>query len=314
VVNDAAEGARFNGELGESNKNDGNYSGRRSYSFNPGDRVALLIIPQGTVQQVFDSPNDSGNLRPLFSIAAANPNGVSQIGQLVAGTFGWEDIRVDQNTDADYNDIIFKVQGARGIATDLGQLIGVNQDWRSGAAAQELIAFANLNLAAALAQDTGINSSDGITNNSNISGLFSNNVGSINRLQARFGNSGTFTDISANLQANGAFAINRDQLSQILGRQLVDGNYELNLRAEDSTGNTIDEVNIKFTFDITNPVISQSSVRGSRNSETSSSTPIIIGQAETGARVEIFDGVAKLVEANAVDNKWEITTTQLTDF
>jgi hypothetical protein len=175
VVNDSTEGARFSGELGEGNKNDGNYAGRRSYIFKPGDRVALLIIPQGTVQQVFDSSDNSGSLRPLFSIAAANPNGVAQIGQLVAGTFGWEDIRVDQGTDADYNDIVFKIKGATGIATDLGQLIAANKDWRSGSAAQELIAFANLNLAAGLAQDTGISSSDGITNNSNISGLFSNN-------------------------------------------------------------------------------------------------------------------------------------------
>jgi RHS repeat-associated protein len=313
VVNDSTEGARFNGELGEVNKNDGNYAGRRSYSFNPGDRVALLIIPQGTVQQVFDSPSDGGNLRPLFSIAAANPNGVAQIGQLVAGTFGWEDIRVDQGTDADYNDIVFKVRGAAGIAADLGQLIAANKDWRSGSAAKELIDFANLNLAAALAQDTGLSSSDSITNNSNISGLFSNNVGNINKLQARFGDSGAFVDISADLQANGSFAISKDRLTQILGRQLVDGSYELNLRTEDKSGILIDEVNIKFTFDGTNPIVSQSSVRGSQNSEASSSTPVIFGQAEAGARVEIFDGTTKLGEARSVDSNWEITTAQLTD-
>jgi RHS repeat-associated protein len=313
VVNDSTEGARFNGELGEENKNDGNYSGRRSYVFKPGDRVALLIIPQGTVQQVFDSSDNSGSLRPLFSIATANPNGVAQIGQLVAGTFGWEDIRVDQGTDADYNDIVFKIKGATGIATDLGQLIAANKDWRSGSAAQELIAFANLNLAAGLAQDTGISSSDGITNNSNISGVFSNNVGNINKLQARFGDKGAFVDISAGLQANGAFAIGRDQLSQILGSKLVDGNYELNLQAADKSGNLIDEVNIKFTFDGTNPTISQSSVKGSQNSETSSNTPIIIGQAEAGARVEIFDGTTKLGEASSINSQWEITTARLTD-
>jgi RHS repeat-associated protein len=312
VVNDATEGARFNGELGEGNKNDGNYAGRKSYSFNPGDRVALLIIPQGTVQQVFDRPDNSGSLRPLFSIAAANPNGVAQIGQLVAGTFGWEDIRVDQGTDADYNDIVIKIKGATGIATGLGQLIAAGKDWRGGAAAQELINFANLNLAAALAQDTGISSSDGITNNSNIAGLFSNNVGNINKLQARFGD-GTFVDISADLQANGAFAISREKLAQILGRQLVDGNYELNLRAEDKSGMLVDEVNIKFTFDVTSPIISQSSVRGSQNSESNSSTPIIVGQAETGARVEIFNGTTKLGEANSINSQWEITTAQLTD-
>jgi RHS repeat-associated protein len=312
VVNDATEGARFNGELGEGNKNDGNYGGRKSYSFNPGDRVALLIIPQGTVQQVFDSPDNSGSLRPLFSIAAANPNGVAQIGQLVAGTFGWEDIRVDQGTDADYNDIVIKIKGATGVATGLGQLIAAGKDWRDGAAAQELINFANLNLAAALAQDTGISSSDGITNNSNIAGLFSNNVGNINKLQARFGD-GTFVDISADLQASGAFAISREKLAQILGRQLVDGNYELNLRAEDKSGILVDEVNIKFTFDVTSPTISQSSVRGSQNSESSSSTPIIVGQAETGARVEIFDGTTKLGEASSINSQWEITTAQLAD-
>jgi Domain of unknown function (DUF4114)/Bacterial Ig-like domain len=313
VVNDATEGARFNGELGEGNRNDGNYAGTRSYSFNPGDRVALLLIPQGTVQQVFDNPNGDGNLRPLFSTAAANPNGAAQIGQLVSGAFGWEDIRVDQGTDADYNDIVFKVRGATGIATELGQLIAANKDWRSGASGQELINFANLNLVATLAQDTGISSLDSITNNSDISGVFSNNVGNINKLQARFGNSGAFVDISADLQANGAFAISRDKLAQILGSKLVDGNYELNVRSEDKSGATIDEVNIKFTFDSTNPTISQSGIRDSQNSETSSSTPIIVGQTETGNRVQVFNGTDKLGESNALDGKWEITTLPITD-
>ncbi|MFM7409163.1 MAG: DUF4114 domain-containing protein, partial [Cuspidothrix sp.] len=122
VIIDINEGAKFAGELGESNRNDGNYSGLKAFNFNPGDKIAFMLVPQGTVQQIFDNPNAGNNQRPLFSISAANPNNAIQIGQLLPGTFGWEDIRKDQNTDADYNDIIFKITGATGTLTDIGGL------------------------------------------------------------------------------------------------------------------------------------------------------------------------------------------------
>ena len=316
VIIDINEGAKFVGELGESNRNDGNYSGLKAFTFTPGDKIAFMLVPQGTVQQVFDNPNAGNNQRPLFSIAGANPNNATQIGQLLPGTFGWEDIRVDQGTDADYNDIIFKIQGATGILTDIGGLFAPGKDWRNVPLAKELITFAsqdnNINLTAKLSQDTGISNLDGITNNSEISGSV-NNADNISKLQAKFSDGSNFVDILSELKANGGFVLNKEKLAQIKGGQIADGNYQLNLRAEDKFGN-ISEFLVKFTLDTTKPGIpTEVGLKNDGDRVTNQNTPTIKGNAENGALIELFDGQNKLGQTTVVNGFWEITTSQITD-
>ncbi|MFN6154763.1 Ig-like domain-containing protein [Anabaena sp. AL09] len=316
VIVDINEGAKFVGELGESNKNDGNYSGLKTFSFTPGGKIAFMLVPQGTVQQVFDNPNAGNNQRPLFSIAAANPNNATQIGQLVPGTFGWEDIRNDQNTDADYNDIIFKIKGATGTLTDIGGLFAPGKDWRNVPLAKELITFAsqdnNINLTAKLSQDTGISNLDGITNNSEISGSV-NNADNISKLQAKFSDGSNFVDILSELKANGGFVLNKEKLAQIKGGQIADGNYQLNLRAEDKFGN-ISEFLVKFTLDTTKPGIpTEVGLKNDGDRVTNQNTPTITGNGENGALIELFDGQNKLGQTTVVNGFWEITTSQVTD-
>ena len=316
VIIDINEGAKFVGELGESNRNDGNYSGLKIFTFTPGDKIAFMLVPQGTVQQVFDNPNAGNNQRPLFSIAGANPNNATQIGQLLPGTFGWEDIRVDQGTDADYNDIIFKIQGATGILTDIGGLFAPGKDWRNVPLAKELITFAsqdnNINLTAKLSQDTGISNLDGITNNSEISGSV-NNADNISKLQAKFSDGSNFVDILSELKANGGFVLNKEKLAQIKGGQIADGNYQLNLRAEDKFGN-ISEFLVKFTLDTTKPGIpTEVGLKNDGDRVTNQNTPTIKGNAENGALIELFDGQNKLGQTTVVNGFWEITTSQITD-
>ncbi|MFM6310927.1 MAG: DUF4114 domain-containing protein, partial [Dolichospermum sp.] len=67
VIIDINEGAKFAGELGETNKNDGNYSGLKTFNFTPGDKIAFMLVPEGTVKQVFDNPSAGNSQRPLFS-------------------------------------------------------------------------------------------------------------------------------------------------------------------------------------------------------------------------------------------------------
>jgi membrane-associated phospholipid phosphatase len=316
VIIDINEGAKFVGELGESNRNDGNYSGLKAFTFTPGDKIAFMLVPQGTVQQVFDNPNAGNNQRPLFSIAGANPNNATQIGQLLPGTFGWEDIRVDQGTDADYNDIIFKIQGATGILTDIGGLFAPGKDWRNVPLAKELITFAsqdnNINLTAKLSQDTGISNLDGITNNSEISGSV-NNADNISKLQAKFSDGNNFVDILSELKANGGFVLNKEKLAQIKGGQIADGNYQLNLRAEDKFGN-ISEFLVKFTLDTTKPGIpTEVGLKNDGDRVTNQNTPTITGNGENGALIELFDGQNKLGQTTVVNGFWEITTSQITD-
>ncbi|GCL35462.1 hypothetical protein SR1949_05570 [Sphaerospermopsis reniformis] len=309
VIIDPNEGAKFTGELGENNQNEGNYSGIKTFDFTPGSQIAMMLVPQGTVQQVFDNPNVGNNQRPLFSIAAANPNNATQMGQLVPGTFGWEDIRVDQNTDADYNDIIFQIKGATGTTTEVGQLFAVGKDWRNLPLGQEIITFASIGLIAKLAQDTGI--VDSVTNNPEIVGSL-NNASNISKLQARLGGS-NFADILSELKPDGNFVLNKNKLAQINGGQLADGEYQLTLRAENQGGN-VDEFLVKFTLDNTKPGIpTEIGLKNDSDTVTNQNTPTITGKGETGALIEILDGQNKLGQTIVVNGFWEITTSQITD-
>jgi len=315
VIIDPNEGAKFTGELGESNKNDGNYTGVKTFNFTPGDKIAMMLVPQGTVKQVFDNPNVGNNQRPLFSIIQANPNNATQMGQLVTGTFGWEDIRVDQGTDADYNDIIFQIQGATGTAPNLGRLFASGKDWRNLPLAQEIIAFAITDLTANLSQDTGISNLDGITNNGEIVGSLTNvsNISNISKLQARFSDSSNYVDILSELKSDGTFTLNKDKLTQIKGSQLADGEYQLNLRSEDTFGN-VAEFSVKFILDTTKPgTPTEIGIKDDSDTVTNNNTPTIKGKGETGALIELFDGENKLGKTTVVNGFWEITTTQLTD-
>ncbi|WP_217385551.1 Ig-like domain-containing protein [Dolichospermum sp. UHCC 0259] len=316
VIIDINEGAKFVGELGESNRNDGNYSGLKAFSFTPGDKIAFMLVPEGTVQKVFDNPNAGSSQRPLFSIAAANPNSATQIGQLLPGTYGWEDIRNDQNTDADYNDIIFQVKGATVTLTDIGGLFASGKDWRNLPLAQEIIAFAsqqnNTTLTAKLSQDTGIINLDGITNNPEIAGSI-NNADNLSKLQAKFSDGSNFVDILSELKANGNFILNKDKLAAIKGNQLADGEYQLTLRSEDKSGN-ISESLVKFTLDTTQPGIpTEIGLKNDGDTVTNQTTPTITGKGENGALIEIFDGQNKLGQTTVVNGFWEITTSQITD-
>ncbi|MBV6624425.1 MAG: DUF4114 domain-containing protein [Rivularia sp. (in: Bacteria)] len=155
VVNDDAEGAKFTGELGEKDRNEGDYSGIQTFKMNAGDNFALMLIPQGDFEEVLENPAVDGDKLPLFSLSEANPENAVQIMQLVKGTidggvFGMEDLRLDQNSDTDYNDIIFHVKGAAGKAIPFEDVNNSNSnsnsnDWDETEAGKELIEFARNN-------------------------------------------------------------------------------------------------------------------------------------------------------------------------
>ena len=149
IIHDAYEGAKFTGELGESDKNAGNYQGIKTFNMNPGDNFALMLVPQSKVESVFSNPTVDGNKHPLFSLASANPDNTIQIMQLVeesvdGGVFGMEDLRLDGTSDADYNDIIFHVKGAVGKATPFQEL-GNSHTWDKTNIGKQLIEFARNN-------------------------------------------------------------------------------------------------------------------------------------------------------------------------
>jgi len=171
AISDPTEGAKFSGNFGDGNNNSGTYLGDKTFSMRPGDEFGVMLVPNGTIQQVFNNPNAGGSLRPLFSLVTANPNQAFHIGQIadVTGdghTFALEDLRMDGNTDRDYNDMIFHVGGATGKAVHLDEVIAPGKDWRTSEIGKELITYVKSDII-----------SDG---NGGISGVISHSDNSVN--------------------------------------------------------------------------------------------------------------------------------------
>ncbi|MEC4868939.1 MAG: PA14 domain-containing protein, partial [Jaaginema sp. PMC 1078.18] len=129
VISDELEGAKLSG-LGEwePNFNRGEYQGIKTFSMRPGDLLGAMLVPNGTVQQVVDQPSVGGSTRPLFSLATANPEDGFQVGQIADVTgeghiFVFEDLRIDGQSDRDYNDLIFQIKGATGKAIHVDEVI-----------------------------------------------------------------------------------------------------------------------------------------------------------------------------------------------
>jgi len=144
VIDDAVEGARFEGGLAEGNFNRGDYQGVSTASMRPGDTFGFMLVPDGTVEQVYENPGAEGSVRPLFSLSTANPDDGFHVGQIAdvtgeGNTFAMEDARMDGWTDRDYNDVVFQVRGATGEAVDADEVINPWMDWRSTEMGEELI-------------------------------------------------------------------------------------------------------------------------------------------------------------------------------
>ncbi|GBC59640.1 hypothetical protein DENIS_0579 [Desulfonema ishimotonii] len=149
VVRDAAEGARFSGQLGsrqEDEFNEGEYIGLKTVTMRPGDRFATVLIPDGTFADVAQNPGTSDpKKRPLFSLATANPDDGLYYGQIAGisvddmeealmNAIAYEDIAAD-NSDRDYNDIVVQIRGVAIHSPTLDGLIAegymqAEDDWR----------------------------------------------------------------------------------------------------------------------------------------------------------------------------------------
>jgi hypothetical protein len=158
VISDQTEGARFTGELGEGNQNYGDYLGVKTFNMRPGDTFAVMMVPAGRVQKVYDNPGIEGASRPLFSLATINPDDAYHVGQIADVTgdgsaFAWEDLRVDGWTDKDYNDIVFQVRGAKGTAALMDDVVKPSKDWRDTDMGKALIEYAKAYITPELAAD-----------------------------------------------------------------------------------------------------------------------------------------------------------------
>ncbi|HAX80701.1 MAG TPA: hypothetical protein DCY88_33915, partial [Cyanobacteria bacterium UBA11372] len=137
VISDPWEGARFNGNMWGDNHNSGRYLGIKNFPMLPGAELAIMLVPHGTVMDVFNNPNIDGSRRPFFSVLSA--------GQIVdvtgeGNTFAWEDLPLNGGSDRDYNDIIFQIKGATVNLPQMKDLIQI--DWRNLPLGREILDYA----------------------------------------------------------------------------------------------------------------------------------------------------------------------------
>lgn len=147
IISDIDEGATLVGQLGERDRNSGTAAGVKGITFAPGTRVAVMLVPDGTVQEVFENPSVGGNLRPLFSVASANPAGKIHMGEIRPGVYAMEDVRLDTDSDADFNDVIFRLQGVTGQIESINTIIGNQQIWVNTPLGQQLFLISDNPLA-----------------------------------------------------------------------------------------------------------------------------------------------------------------------
>lgn len=134
VIADQTEGAQYGGELGERDRNRGKAAATKVVNLPAGTQFAFMLVPNGTVA---DMLLGSGQ-RPLFSIAALNPDGKTQFAQAAEGIFAVNDSQVSRS-NADFNDLVFEVKGANGTATAFAQLVSPAKNWLLSPVAQPFL-------------------------------------------------------------------------------------------------------------------------------------------------------------------------------
>ncbi len=123
------------GSLGEShNWNSGPYKGMKYFEMTPGDRFAIMLVPNSTLEALYQNPSTKNTKkRPLFSLASSNPEHKMYLGQIadimgMGSAFAYEDLDYS-NSDRDYNDIVFQMTGATGETPLLDTLVTDKPNW-----------------------------------------------------------------------------------------------------------------------------------------------------------------------------------------
>ncbi|MEL6556404.1 MAG: DUF4114 domain-containing protein [Cyanobacteria bacterium J06621_11] len=123
VIKDKSEGAQFNGTLGEKSKSKGKRANTKTVSLKAGTRFGVMLVPKSTIAAA-----RSGRTLSLFSINAFNPQGKTLIGKAANGVFAMED-GLSSRLGADFNDMVFRISGARDKVTNLSKVISPKRNW-----------------------------------------------------------------------------------------------------------------------------------------------------------------------------------------
>ena len=116
VVKDSEEGAKFSSSFDwETNFNEGNYQGRKTFQMNPGDLFGLVLVPNGTLEDGLTAHESILSQDTFFSMAEANRNNQIQFADILTGAegtiVGFEDEHIDRPSNEDFNDIVLAIEG-----------------------------------------------------------------------------------------------------------------------------------------------------------------------------------------------------------
>lgn len=123
VIKDQIQGAQFGGRLGEKSRSKGRAAATQTVSWRPGTRFGVMLVSNGTVAAA-----RAGKATTLFSIAEMNPQGKTQIGKAAKNVYGME-ASLFRNANADFNDVVFSINGASGKVTHLSRLLSPSKNW-----------------------------------------------------------------------------------------------------------------------------------------------------------------------------------------
>ncbi len=148
IISDITDAARTSVKLKTDNVyNQGKYKGIQNFQMDGDSQFGVILIPNGTFTEVLAKPSLTGAKRALFSNNLANPapkiNSGVQLSDLTGdgSVFAWEDTRLDDSTcDFDYNDIIFRILGAKGEAPAYQTLAAPLEDITKDPAFKTIIA------------------------------------------------------------------------------------------------------------------------------------------------------------------------------
>lgn len=146
VIADATEGARFSSTKWGPNRNSGTYLGVKSFQMNPGDNYMVVMVPNRTFQETLDKSATDRSQQLLFSVSQLNPGEHVQFVQVAAANadgnlFGFEDLRIDRNSDKSFNDIVLQMRGGEGPAPLLSDVIDPSGGFWSQNMGQALIDY-----------------------------------------------------------------------------------------------------------------------------------------------------------------------------
>ncbi len=147
VVKDVEEGARFSADLEwEADFNRGKHPGRQSFLMNPGDTFGLILVPDGTLDEALTADESITSKDPLFSISEANINGQGQIAGVLTteknAIISFEDTVTNIQSNKDYNDLIFAVEGAKAIGvTAVEDVIAGDRNWLETEVGKDILSY-----------------------------------------------------------------------------------------------------------------------------------------------------------------------------